>query len=135
MKSVALSQSTRLSLLNRDGSILDFTIQSDKTETTHLGSDSLERLYTNPMKLSTYISSHSTKVVGVFAPLPHLSWGILMEKKYDLAFAEVLKLKNITLTIAAMLLSFIGIAAFFLSYSILSPLKQLIKGAMRVADG
>ena len=58
-----------------------------------------------------------------------------MEKDYDLVFAEVQKLKNITLLIIATLLAFTGIAAFFLSYSILSPLKQLIKGAMQVADG
>jgi len=136
MKSVAISQSTKLSLLHRDGSILGSTIQADTTEiTTLLGNNSLKELYANPMKFSTYMSGNDKKVVGVVALLPHLSWGILMEKDYDLVFAEVLKLKNITLIIIATLLSFTGIAAFFLSYSILSPLKQLIKGAMQVADG
>jgi diguanylate cyclase (GGDEF)-like protein len=136
MKSVALSQSTKLSLLNRDGSILGSTIQADTPESiTHSGNDSLKNLYANPMKLSTYMSSNDKKVVGVFALLPHLSWGILMEKDYDLVFAEVLKLKNITLIIIAILLTVTGIAAFFLSYSILSPLKRLIKGAGQVADG
>ena len=136
MKSVAISQSTKLSLLHRDGSILGSTIQADTTERpTHSKNNSLKKLYTNPMKLSTYIDGNDKKVVGVVAHLPHLSWGILMEKDYDLVFAEVQKLKNITLLIIATLLAFTGIAAFFLSYSILSPLKQLIKGAMQVADG
>ncbi len=138
MESIAVAQSTQLSLLNSDGSILDSTTQLTKkaiTTTAFPESDSLHRLYGNPMVLSTYTSINDTKVVGIFAPLPHLSWGILMEKSYDLTFAEILKLKNITLSIIALLLTFIGVAAFFLSYSILSPLRQLVKGAMQVAGG
>ncbi len=135
MESIAVSQSTNLSLLNRDGSILNSDAQQQLVTTKFSEIDSLHKLLANPMALSTYTRDKSTKVVGVFAPLPHLSWGILMEKRYDLAFAEVLQLKNLTLTIIAMLLGFIGVSAFFLSYSILSPLKQLVTGAMRVAGG
>ena len=136
MESIAVSQSTNLSLLNGDGSILNANTQQQLVVTTQfLETDSLHKLYTHPMVPATYTRDKNTKVVGVFAPLPHLSWGILMEKRYDLAFAEVLQLKNLTLTIMAMLLGFIGVSAFFLSYSILSPLKQLVTGAKRVAGG
>jgi diguanylate cyclase (GGDEF)-like protein len=136
MKSVAVSKSINLSLLHRNGSILDSSNQNNTgMPTIHSGTASFTNLYDNPMQLSTYTNIHGTQVVGVFTPLPQLSWGILMEKNYDLAFAEVLKLKNVTFTILAILLAIIGIAAFLLSYSILSPLKQLIKGAMRVAGG
>ncbi len=136
MESIAVSQSTNLSLLNGDGSILNANTQQQLVVTTQFSeTDSLHKLYTHPMVPATYTRDKNTKVVGVFAPLPHLSWGILMEKRYDLAFAEVLQLKNLTLTIMAMLLGFIGVSAFFLSYSILSPLKQLVTGAKRVAGG
>jgi diguanylate cyclase (GGDEF)-like protein len=135
MESIAVSQSTNLSLLNRDGSILNSNAQQQLVTTTLSEINILHKLHTHPMVLATYTRDESTKVVGVFAPLPHLSWGILMEKRYNLAFAEVLQLKNLTLTIIAMLLGFIGVSAFFLSYSILSPLKQLVTGAMRVAGG
>ena len=136
MKSVSLSRSTNLSLLFKDGSILDSSTQINQKETAgHLDKESFTKLYDSPMNLSTYTCAHGIKVVGVFAHLPYLSWGVLMEKKYDLAFAEVLELKNITLVIIATLLTFIGFSAFFLSYSILSPLKQLLTGAKRVAEG
>jgi len=136
MESIAVSQSTKLSLLNKDGSILGSTTQLHNAATTAFpDTDSLHKLYNNPMLLTTYTRSNATKVIGIFAPLPYLSWGILMEKRYELAFAEVLQLKNITLIIIAILLLFIGITAFFLSYSILSPLRQLVKGAMQVAGG
>ena len=136
MKTVALSESIQLSLLGKNGSILSSTIQGYTPGTpAHLGSESLAKLYDNPMQPATYISNHGDKVVGIFSPLPRLSWGIVMEKSYGQAFAEVLDLKNITLTIIAILLSIVAIAAFFLSYSILSPLQKLIDGAIRVANG
>jgi diguanylate cyclase (GGDEF)-like protein len=136
MQTVAHSESIQLSLLGKNGSILSSTIQGYTPGTpAHLGSESLAKLYNNPMHPTTYISNQGDKVIGIFSPLPRLSWGIMMEKSYDLAFAEVMDLKNITLTIIAILLSIVAIAAFFLSYSILSPLKTLINGAIRVANG
>jgi len=134
MQSVAVSESTQLSLLGRNGSVLSSTIQGYKQE-ADIRNNSLATLYDNPMRSSTYISKGGEMVVGIFSPLPNLSWGIVMEKSYDQAFAEVLQLKNITLTIVAILLIIVAIAAFFLSYSILSPLKTLLNGAMQVADG
>jgi len=113
MKVVALSKSTHLSLINKDGSVLISTMQAQKPgPPAHLEDSSLNKLYNNPMKLSTYMNAHGVKVVGVFALLPHLSWGIVMEKNYDQAFAKVLELENITLTIIAILLTIVGIAAF-----------------------
>lgn len=136
LKLFTLSGSTHFSLINRDGSVLVSTTRAPEAITTdYIKNSNLDKLYNNPMELSTYISAYGTKVVGVFAPLHHLSWGIVMEKNYDKAFAGVLELKNLTLTMIAILLTFVGIAAFVLSYSILSPLKQLIKGAFQVADG
>ena len=136
MQTVALSESMQLSLLGKNGSIHSSTILGYRPGTpSHLGNSSQAKLYDNPMQPATYINSHGDKVVGIFSPLPRLSWGIVMEKNYGQAFAEVLNLKTITLTIIAILLSIVAIAAFLLSYSILSPLKILINGAIRVANG
>lgn len=136
MQTVAHSESIQLSLLGKNGSILSSSSQGYTPGTpAHPGAESLAKLYNNPMRPATYISNQGAKVIGIFSPLPRLSWGIMMEKSYDLAFAEVMDLKNITLTIIAILLSIVAIAAFFLSYSILSPLKTLINGAIRVANG
>ena len=116
INSINLSKSTHLSFLNRDGLFLISGKQIQKPETgAHPGGNSLNKLPDKPMELATYMNAHGTKVVGLFAPLPHLPWSILMEKDYEQAFAEVLELKNITLSILAILLSVVGIAAFLLS--------------------
>lgn len=135
MKSVALSRATHLLLLNREGLIISSTIQSHKSGSVAYFESSLKTLYANPMHLSTYMSSSGIKVIGLYSPLPHLSWGIVMEKNFEHAFAEVLNLKNVTLISVAILLMIVGVAAFFLSYSILSPLKILVNGALQVASG
>jgi diguanylate cyclase (GGDEF)-like protein len=134
MQSVALSESAQLTLLGRNGSVLSSTIQEFKPG-TDTQNNSLAILYDNSMHSSIYINKGGEKVIGIFSPLPYLSWGIVMEKSYDQAFAEVLDLKNITLTIVVILLMIVAIAAFFLSFSILSPLKTLLNGAMLVANG
>ncbi len=136
INSIALSESTHLSLLNKDGSFLISGKMIQKPEPMMSPDrNRFKKLYDTPMELSTYMNANGTKVVGLFTPLPHLPWGIVMEKNYTQVFAEVLALKNITLSILAILLSVVGIAAFILSYSILSPLKKLINGAIQVADG
>ncbi len=129
INSISLSESTHLAFLTSGKQI------QNPEAVAHPGGNSLNKLPDKPMELSTYMNANGTKVVGIFAPLPHLPWSIVMEKDYEQAFAEVLELKNITLSILAILLSVAGIAAFLLSYSILSPLKKLLNGAIQVADG
>lgn len=135
-KSFPLSESARLSLIKNDGSVLICTAEEHKSGmSTHLEANSLDKLFGNPMELTTYTNTHGAKVIGVLAPLSHLSWGIVMEKGYAQAFAEIIALKNLIFTVIATLLTVFGIAAFLVSQSILSPLKRLITGASQVASG
>ncbi|MEN8211824.1 MAG: diguanylate cyclase [Thermodesulfobacteriota bacterium] len=121
------AQSIQLSLVNKDGvSLFPKPTDFNSSITVHKMSK----------ECSIYINTHGTKVVGIYAPLSPLSWGIVIEKNYNQVFADILlRLKNITLSMVALLLTIVGIAAFFVSYSILSPLKLLTNGAMRVAKG
>lgn len=136
INSISLSKSSHLSLLSRNSSLLNPGRQAQNPNTkSSPESPNPDKLHDASAELSTYMNSQGTKVVGLSAPIPHLPWEIAMEKDYEQTFAEVLDLKNITLLILAILLSVVGIAAFFLSYSILSPLKKLINGAIQVADG
>ena len=136
LNSFPLSESAHLSLIKNDGSLLISTEEEHKPAmSTHIEGSSLDRLFDNPMELSSYTNTHGTKVIGVLAPLPHLSWGIVMEKSYAQAFAEIIALKNLIFTVIAILLTIFGIAAFLVSQSILSPLRRLITGASQVASG
>lgn len=123
----AQAQSTQLSLVNKDGVSL-FPKPADFNSSIAVNKMSKD--------FSIYINTHGTKVVGVYGPLSSLSWGIVIEKNYNDMFGNtLLKLKNMTLLMVALLLTIVGIAAFLVSYSILSPLKLLTNGAIQVAKG
>lgn len=126
VNSAALAQATSLSFVNRDG----FTLFPRSAAL-----DSNRAVHTVSEQCSTYINAHGTKVVGIYSPLAHFTWGVVIEKQYDQVFAKILELKNITLSMVALLLTIVGMAAFFVSYSILSPLKLLTTGAIQVAKG
>lgn len=123
----AQAQSIQLSLVNKDGVSL-FPKPADFNSNI-----AVHKMFKD---FSIYINTQGTKVVGVYGPLSSLSLGIVIEKKYDEMFGNtLLRLKNITLLMVAILLTIVGIAAFFVSYSILSPLKLLTNGAIQVAKG
>lgn len=136
IKSITISRSAHISLQRKNGSLLSSSRQAQKSDTTPASATlDPERMNNRSNELSIYKNANGSKVVGLSSPLPLLPWNIAMEKDYQQAFREVLELKNITLAILAILLSVVAVAAFLLSHSILSPLKQLINGATRVADG
>ena len=136
VNSFPLTESTQISLVKEDGLILTTTDKHHKPGTSnHISGSRLITLFNNPMELSSYTNAHDIKVIGVLAPLSNLSWGIVMEKDYDQAFAEIIVLKNITILVTIILLTVFGIIAFMVSQSILSPLRRLIIGASRVATG
>ncbi|HIP38339.1 MAG TPA: diguanylate cyclase [Desulfocapsa sulfexigens] len=136
IKSITISRSAHISLQRKNGSLLSSSRQAQKSDTTPASATlDPERMNNRSNELSIYKNANGSKVVGLSSPLPLLPWNIAMEKDYQQAFREVLELKNITLAILAILLSVVAVAAFLLSHSILSPLKQLINGAPRVADG
>jgi len=123
---VTHEKSILLSLVNKNG----VTLFSQST-----AFDANRAIHKLSEECSIYINAHGTKVVGIYAPLKHLSWGIVIEKNYDQVFLKILELKNITLLMVAISLTIVGIAAFFVSCSILSPLKLLTTGAIKVSKG
>lgn len=136
LESFTLSESAHLFLAKNDGSIIISTEDSSaRAVTTRIERTNIDRLFDNPLQLATFDNSHGIKVIGILAPLPHLSWGVVMEKAYDQVFAEVIALKNLTLIAVTVLLSIFGIAALLVSQSILLPLKRLITAARQVAEG
>jgi diguanylate cyclase (GGDEF)-like protein len=126
IRSAPRAQSTLLSLVDMDG----VTLFPKAT-----APDSGSALHPLSEECSIYINAHGTKVIGIYTPIEHFPWGIVIEKPCDQVFAKILELKNITLSMVALLLTIVGIVAFFVSYSILSPLKLLTTGAMEVAKG
>jgi diguanylate cyclase (GGDEF)-like protein len=88
-----------------------------------------------PRELAAYVNTQGVDVVGILAPLSEFSWGLVMEKRQDQVFSEVIRLRNQTLLGVALLVTLFGAFAYRISRGIISPLERLTDAAGRVADG
>jgi diguanylate cyclase (GGDEF)-like protein len=74
-------------------------------------------------------------VVGVFEPSAMLDWGVVTAVKKELAYAQIAKLRALTVLVLSGLLLAVGITAYLLGLTILRPLDRLTKAASKVAEG
>ena len=74
-------------------------------------------------------------MVGALKRMSELYWGVVAEKERAKAYAQIVRLRNLTLALVVGLLLFIGLGAYLLSLSMVRPLGQLTKGASKVAAG
>lgn len=74
-------------------------------------------------------------VVGTLKQIPHLAWAGVAEIGADEAYAQVVRLRNITLLMVLGLLLGIGLTAYLLGLTIVQPLDRLTKAAAKVAAG
>jgi diguanylate cyclase (GGDEF)-like protein len=74
-------------------------------------------------------------VVGVSAGVPATDLTIVAEMEKADAYADILRLRTLTITLVSVLLLAMGILAYFLGHSIVRPLKRLSDNAGQVAAG
>ena len=132
---VSIPVYANLLLINKDGYSLFSTSRDTQNLAPHVNTINLAALLDKPMSLSIYTNAKNVKVIGIAASSRNFPWIILMEKNYDQTFAEITTLKKSIFIIAIILISIFGGIAYLVSQSILSPLKQLIVGANKVAAG
>jgi diguanylate cyclase (GGDEF)-like protein len=73
--------------------------------------------------------------VGTLKKVPELNWGVVAEKNREKAYAQIVRLRNLTLLLVAAVLIVIGLCAYFLGVAMVRPLGLLSKGAARVSAG
>jgi len=64
-----------------------------------------------------------------------LEWGVVAEKERAKAYAQIVRLRNVTLVLVVGLLFFIGLGAYLLGLNLVRPLDSLTGGASKVAAG
>jgi diguanylate cyclase (GGDEF)-like protein len=85
--------------------------------------------------LGAYRTIDGTDVIGAFSALEELPWIVLAEIPRHEAYAEVARLRNVTLAILIGALLTVGVVAYRLAQLIVRPLDRLTRGAGEVALG
>jgi len=79
--------------------------------------------------------SEGRKVVGTLKKVPELNWGVVAKKDREKAYAQIVRLRNLTLLLVAAVLVGIGLCAYLLGVAMVRPLGLLTRGAARVSAG
>lgn len=82
-----------------------------------------------------FTNHEAQEVVGSLAALPDLPWAAVAEISRVEAFAEIARVRNITLAIVFVVLVVVGFIAYRLALLIVRPLDRLIGGATGVGSG
>lgn len=82
-----------------------------------------------------YSNLQDESVLGSIAVSSQEPWGSLSEISNAEAYAQTIKMRNLTIVITFALLLVVGAGAYLLGATIVRPLSRLIKGANQVADG
>lgn len=131
-ETTATNQSTSLMLVQEDGSLLASTVSAVTAGQT---SAKAATLYKEPLQNKVYINTAGDKVIGILALLEHSNYAVVVETNYDQLFANLLGLRNLTLSLVLLLLVIMGFVAWLITRGILRPLETLKKSAEIVASG
>ena len=84
---------------------------------------------------SDYIGHHDRAVIGISKPVEAMGWTMVAEMDKKSAYAEIVRLRRITIALVGGLILFIGLCAYFIGHTMVSPLRRLARGAALVAGG
>jgi diguanylate cyclase (GGDEF)-like protein len=125
-----------LYLITKDGFLLVSSRSiPGKFLETKLANNTTTKLFSQEGEPNAYLGYHNQAVVGALKSMSELGWGVVAEKERVKAYAQIVRLRNFTLALVVGMLFFIGLAAYFLSLSLVRPLNRLTSGAGKVASG
>ncbi|MGA1871110.1 MAG: diguanylate cyclase [bacterium] len=136
LKNYTQGETGELYILTEDGIVLESSHPvSTKFVHTKLTKKIARRLFSQIKFPLNYEGYKEKMVVGALKRVPILDWGVIAEKEREKAYAQIVRLRNITLTLVGVVLLCISFCAYFLGLTIVRPLDCLTKGAGKVAAG
>jgi len=93
------------------------------------------KLFSNEAMILNYENYRRVEVVGTLRKIAQVGWGVVAEKERGEAYAEIFRLRNVTIGFTVGILCIIGIGAYLLGLTIVTPLNRLTEGADKVAAG
>jgi len=85
--------------------------------------------------LMEYADGQGNEVLGAVNRMTQLDWVVVAQIGKNEIYAQIIRVRMLTLAICAGLLTVIGLAAYLLGLTIVRPLDRLTVGAARVASG
>ncbi len=85
--------------------------------------------------LDEYDDPYGRKVIGTLRRMSQMNWGIVAQIEKEEVYAQVSRIRVLTMMICLGLLLTIGLIAYFLGLTIVRPLDRLTNGAAMVAAG
>jgi diguanylate cyclase (GGDEF)-like protein len=93
------------------------------------------RLFAKEGALLEYVGPRGQEMIGTLKNVPTIPFGVVAEKERAAAYAEIYRLRNMTIGLVGVLLLAIGVGAYLFALTIVRPLDRLIGGAAKVATG
>ena len=136
LKNYAQGEIGELYLITEEGTLLVSSrpISAKFLETKLVGSTT-RKLFFGEGDPQRYYGYHGEPVVGALKRMSELDWGVVAEKERAQAYAQIVRLRNVTLVLVVGLLLFIGLGAYLLGLTLVRPLDRLTGGASKVAAG
>ena len=124
-----------VTLLEKDGRIIFSTAPTGIDDPADVVTEQAMQLFQRPGVLHEYVNRRQIAVLGIGFTLTELPWYLLMEKNKADVYATLIKARNQILLITMLLSVVIGGSAIIIARNIIFPLRELIKGVQRVAEG
>jgi len=128
----AADNTTKLMLVQKGGTLL---VSTELTVTAGQTRNQAAALYGTPLRPKEYINATGDRVLGILTLLDHGNYAVVLERNYDELFADLVSLRNLTLSLVLLLLAIMGFVAWLITRGILHPLETLRKSAEIVAAG
>jgi len=136
LKNYAQGEIGELYLITGEGTLLVSSRPiSAKFLETKLVGRTTRKLFFGEGDPQRYYGYHGEPVVGALKRMSELDWGVVAEKERAKAYAQIVRLQNVTLVLVVGLLLFIGLGAYLLGLTLVRPLDRLTGGASKVAAG
>ncbi|MBT8407034.1 MAG: diguanylate cyclase [Deltaproteobacteria bacterium] len=136
LKNYAQGEIGELYLITGEGILLvSSRTSSAKFLETKLVGRTTRKLFFEEGDPQRYYGYHGEPVVGALKRMSELDWGVVAEKERAKAYAQIVRLRNVTLVLVVGLLLFIGLGAYLLGLTLVRPLDRLTGGASKVAAG
>lgn len=134
LQNVVGSSPAEVILLALDGKPL-LSTRTESTELMPLGPEPLQRLRAQPGKPITYDGHHQREVLGVADVARSLPIIVVTERNRAEVFEAWLELLEVFLLLVAGLTLLVGVVAYWMGRSIVTPLNTLIVAADDIAHG
>ena len=136
LKGFSLGKSGHVYAIAPDGTlVISSRLTPSALMKTKLPAKTAQALFGKEASSLQYRDYQGKEVVGTLRRVPHLDWAVVAEIRGDEAYAQIVRLRNLTLLMVSGLLLGIGLTAYLLGLTIVHPLDRLTKGAAKVAAG